>query len=752
MWFVVAASAVGAALAGAHPTGWRPADVALSAALAALVSLSAAYARRWSWLVGAGVAVVASDGGAGTACAVAAVLIGFTAVALNVRSLAMGAAAGGLVVQALLRLPAFLFLGAPSLLVVVAIAPMLVSGYRYAPRRARRRVRRVALGLVIACAVLTALAGVVALLARAHIEDGLQRAQAGFDAIGEGERDTAVSELNQAAGAFGDAAGLAGAWWAAPIRALPIVGQQVHAVETLAREGRGLARSASKAAAVVDYEQLRLVGGAIDVSLLAEVKDPITETAAALDVTARELADLEVDWLLPPVRDRYDQFKDEVDRALPAAELARDVITVAPTVLGAEVPQHYLVLFGTPSETRELGGFVGNYAEITAQGGKLSLTRSGRGLELSDPSAEANFVLREGEYVEPFLPYRPTQFFGNVTSSANFLDVANVAAQLYPQATGQQVDGVFYMDPYSLAALLELTGPITLSETGTKLNSKNAAQLLLVDQYIDIVDDRGNKRADFLDEATRKTFERLTEGDLPKPARVAKVMSPMVDQGRLFGFSTNPDVEALFRTLELDGAVPAPADGDLLWVTQANQNPSKIDAYLQRDLTYEATVRPNTGQVEGLLKVQLTNRAPAEGLPEDVIGNANGQPFGTNHLFLTVYSPLRATSATLDGGPLSFGSVKRFGLSAYTIVVDVPPGGSVAIELRLSGEIEPSRSYQLTVVRQPTVNPDAIEIVVRGRDGFRSRPGKGFTTSGDAASQAVGENRVSVLEAAFDGP
>src|SRR6185295_2469578 len=138
---------------------------------------------------------------------------------------------------------------------------------------------------------------------------------------------------------------------------------------------------------------------------------------------------------------------------------------------------------GTPSETRELGGFVGNYAEVTADHGKLSLTQSGRSLDLSDPSGEQGFTLRDGAYQEPFAPYRVSQFFGNVSASANFADVADVAMQLYPQVTGQQIDGVFYMDPYALAALLDLTGPITLKDGNVKLNAKNAAQELLVDQY-----------------------------------------------------------------------------------------------------------------------------------------------------------------------------------------------------------------------------------------------------------------------------
>jgi hypothetical protein len=749
MWLVVAASAAGGAIVGSRPTGLRTADIVLTAAFAGLVSLAGAYARRWSWLVAAGIAVAAAGSGKETvACAVAAILISFVAVTLNARSLGMGAAAAGLAVQALLRLPDFAAQGVPSVLAALAVVPLFVSAYRYAPGRARRRVRQYAFYMAALSLTLFGVGIIEALLARAHVEDGITGAQAGFDNVQNGERDASVASLNQSAADFGAAADILGSWWAAPVRVLPIIGQQVTAVHTMAEEGHTLAVDASQAAAVIDYEQLRVRGGAIDLELLRSVQAPITNTAAALEVAREHLQGLSVGWLLPPIRNRFDLFMHELGRAGPAAAVARDVIAVAPELLGAETPQHYLVLFGSPAETRELGGFVGNYAEVTADKGKLSLTRSGRSLELSDPRGEVGLTLAPGDYLEPFLQYRVNQFFGNVTASANFPDVANVAEQLYPQTGGARLDGVFYMDPYALAQLLELTGPVTLKGNRAKLSSKNAAQTLLVDQYLEIP--VKGERVDFLDEVTRVTFERLTSGDLPRPVKVAQVMSPMVEQGRFFGQSSHPLIQALFQELALDGTVPSRNGGDYLSVTQSNENPSKIDAYLQRDVTYDATYFPDTGQVDGDVKIRLTNSVPSTDLPQDVIGNANGLPPGTNHLFLNVYSPLGALGATVNGVPTGVGSVKRFGLSAYTVVVDVPPGGTVTVEIKLAGVVDRSRQYRLTVVRQPTVNSDHIDVTLNTRDGWHIVSFPGFQLDGGTGKASIGEARSEILTAHLD--
>ena len=57
-------------------------------------------------------------------------------------------------------------------------------------------------------------------------------------------------------------------------------------------------------------------------------------------------------------------------------------------------------------------------------------------------------------------------------------------------------------------SLLQLTGPVQLPEAGVTLDSGNAAHILLVDQYVK--SGQTQERFDFLDEATRLTFNQLT--------------------------------------------------------------------------------------------------------------------------------------------------------------------------------------------------------------------------------------------------
>ena len=83
-------------------------------------------------------------------------------------------------------------------------------------------------------------------------------------------------------------------------------------------------------------------------------------------------------------------------------------------------------------------------------------------------SGPAEWLERWGRYGFNTSPGGTTSVvpWSNVTMSPHFPSTAAVMAELYPQSGGAAVDGVFAMDPYVLAALVELTGPIDVPSTG----------------------------------------------------------------------------------------------------------------------------------------------------------------------------------------------------------------------------------------------------------------------------------------------
>ena len=502
-----------------------------------------------------------------------------------------------------------------------------------------------------------------------------------------------------------------------------------------ADQGAALTATAKETLAAADVEALRFEDGALDLELLGSFGPPLQESSAALDAALVDLEAASTPWLLAPVGDRYDDFGAELADAAEAADVAQEAVAVAPALFGGEGDRRYLVLFTTPAELRGLGGFIGNYGELTAVGGDLELTRSGRISELKPrPGAPPWTISGPTDYLDRWGRYNVGRFVQDTTFSPDFPSVAQVWEEIYPQTIGgASIDGVIMVDPYALAALMTFTGPISVPGYDVALTSENAADILLREQYLTFQDETG-QRIDFLDDVTRLTFEALTAGDLPSPREITEVLGPVVAQGRLMVHSVTRDEQDLFTRVDLDGALP-PVNGDFLSVTTQNSGNNKIDIFLHREIRYDVRYDPDTGRVRGRVTVRLRNDAPASGLPDYVIGNRDPRriPIGTNLMYLSVYTPWAAVDATVDGEPIDIETAEELGRFAHATFVRVPPGGTRTVTFDLDGATDPSYRYRLTVAPQPVVNPDELSVDVTGAEGWQICAASGLDESGTGA-------------------
>ena len=218
------------------------------------------------------------------------------------------------------------------------------------------------------------------------------------------------------------------------------------------------------------------------------------------------------------------------------------------------------------------------------------------------------------------------------------------------------------VDPYALAAMLKITGPVHITGLPTPLTTANAADYLLRRQYLEFdPTDQNKARLDVLDDAGRRTFEAFLHTKALRPAQLGHVFGPVVAQHRLLAMSSQPAEESFIRRIGLDGTFPAHPTGDFLSLVTQNAGNNKIDIYLHRSITYDATYDPTTGAVKATVTVRLHNDAPSSGLPAYVIANRpdSHQPDGVNWTWFNLYTPHLLTSATLDGHPLNLTSRDR---------------------------------------------------------------------------------------------
>jgi hypothetical protein len=169
------------------------------------------------------------------------------------------------------------------------------------------------------------------------------------------------------------------------------------------------------------------------------------------------------------------------------------------------------------------------------------------------------------------------------------------------------------------------------------------------------------------------------------------------------------------QELGLSGALPVPSP-DGLAVVSNNAAGNKLDAYLNRSISYEAVIDEETGTLTALVTVRLTSSAPGD-LPDDVGGNPFGLPAGTNRTYLSVYSPWTLTAAALDGRAAGMEPSTELGWNVYSRYVEIPAGGEVVVQLQLEGDVPLASDYELSLWSQPLAFPDVVRVDVRTTDG-----------------------------------
>lgn len=719
------ASTVGAIAAHPHPTANPVGDAVVALAVGTGIVVAASLARPRAWLVASGLLVV---GATGPWMALAGATTALSAGALRwpkrLSCRVTGAMVGAALVQTMMRMPTDRFSGNLLLSTLVG-GGLATSAWPAVGPRARRRLRAVrntlGIGAGLACVGL----GVSIVLARQALQQGVSRADAGLDAARAGEGVDAADLLGDASRAFAAAHDDLTAWWARPALLLPGVGQHARALEVLADEGAHLADAAAVSARTARVEDLQVTDGRLDLARVRGLAQPMASVRDALGRAREGTRRAESPWLIAPMANRLADFQHSIETASEEAATASAAVDVLPDLLGGSGERVYFVAFGTPAEARDLGGFMGAYAILGADRGELTLRSTGRvnnlnvffgGRQLEDRTV----------FPDHYLALFPERFWQNATGSADFPTVAEAIRQMW-QPPAQPLDGVLYMDPQALATMLELTGPIHLPGYSEPLTAATAAPFLLRDQYVVFPDsdvprrglpiDAAETRHDFLVDAAKAVFTELTSGDLPGPRVLADTLAPAVRERRLLFHSFRDDEQLLFERLDVDGALP-PVDGDFLSVRASNRGRSKIDAFMQRAVTYDVAADPRHNTVHATVTVEVRNDAPASGLPDPVIGNHLDRSTGTNSTTVAIYTPLKLLDVTMNGESIGRGAQREYGRNRYSVLLDVPAESLRTVTFELTGSMDLRDGYHLDVVPQPLVNNDRFRLIIEGPSGW----------------------------------
>ena len=256
-----------------------------------------------------------------------------------------------------------------------------------------------------------------------------------------------------------------------------------------------------------------------------------------------------------------------------------------------------------------LGGFVGNYGELTVDDGLMALSGFGRAEDFDAAAAAAGVRLDGPEgFLAPVRPVRlrhRRQRAGRRTRRCatwrcrpTSRGSARWPATSTPRRRAVRSTASSPWIPYVVAALLRYTGPIQLRHARPGAERRQRRPVPAARP----VRRRPRTRTSASTPSPRRRRSRSTPcsaARCPSRSRIARDLGPLAAERRLLVWSADPEEQALLERVHLAGQIP-PLDGADGWsFTVTNGGGNKIDSFLERAAGYDVDDRSGHRRDDG---------------------------------------------------------------------------------------------------------------------------------------------------------
>lgn len=527
----------------------------------------------------------------------------------------------------------------------------------------------------------------------------------------KGNFDKAFSNVEQAKRAVAEVdqvfAGLK------PVQELGVFQDQFEVGEELSSLANMSAESARSAVSGIKllYQALKAVTGEASDSpkdyfsrSQAELAKAYEEVSLALVITSDEDFLQKVPGFLTSRVDGLKQRLLQYEKLIKQAKVAASIL---PEMVALSGNKSYLILLQNNMELRPTGGFIGSYAVVNFQGGKLQT------LKVNDVYAIDGQL---GIHVEP--PKEIKEDLGQVNWylrdsnwEPDFPTSARQSEWFYTKETGEKTMGVLALDISAMEKLLQVLGPLDLPDYNETITHENLFERAVTHAEIDFFPGSQAKKS-FLTALTNQTLNKIFFSSGQNwPAIVASLGAALEEKHLLF-YLDDPKLFSLVASENWAGVLPRPSSKkesqfqDFLSLNEANLGANKANYYLSRSYNLE-TVIGREGEVKHRLKINYLNASPGEVWPAGKykVRMRAYLPFGTKLL--------RVLWGESDITPL-VSNFADYGRSGYSFPITLMPQEqkTLILDYEIAGKLEfkdNKASYRLDMIKQPGTLKDPLE-------------------------------------------
>ena len=427
---------------------------------------------------------------------------------------------------------------------------------------------------------------------------------------------------------------------------------------------------------------------------LGGLERDVKETEEVLGLLQARLSG---DWGWIPARwkGRFNELRSGMEENKRTLSAGARAVEILPEFLGIDGKRReYMILLQNESEIRPTGGFIGSYAILSFEGGRLL------NFDIKDVY-EADGQL--AGHVEPPEPIKnilgeAKWFMRDANWQPDFVAAAKDIQWFLEKSTGRKVDGVIGMNLAVAKGLVGVVGEVYVPDFKTKINKNNLyeqAEFFSETKFFP----GSNQKASFLGGVGKQLFEDIKNLKSEGRLELAKTVIDLLERNEIQMALNNGPIAKVMAEAGWDGTLYggrcAPATGseqvgaqcfaDYLYLVEANLGVNKANYFIYRNM--DLVVDINNQSLSRVLKINYENIAKNSNWPGGDYRNYARIyiPSSSNLAEVSVTDNQSGVKTIYSGDNLQVKTV--YGKKEVGFLITVPVGKKVTAEVRYTDQV-----------------------------------------------------------------
>ena len=491
------------------------------------------------------------------------------------------------------------------------------------------------------------------------------------------------------------------------VQLIPYFGSEIKGASTLFKDASTTAVQGLKLLNALDQFQSVDSHERLSNTSIKDLQRKVVDSASAL-----KALELPVGDLFGPVGHERMSFDRKLAHAIHELDIVREALTVGRSIFGDGGSSNVLILPENNAEMRDQGAIL-SYSLLSIHGTKFSVLQSGHSYS-HDLSVPLEVSLSPGAK-EYFQADGVNQTWRSVNLPANFEWTATTAAKMFKTSTGIPVDDIIALDVPAMAAMLNVTGPLTVPGIPEQLNAQDFGTVVLHDLYENYAVGSQLPRYADLSEISATLLERF-RSDQADEISFIRALAEEIPGRHLLLWSANPRVESAIVGLGASGRVNTVLPDRTFHIAVESAVAAKLDYYIHVSESYDVLLLPSGG-AQVLTTVTLKNDAPIGQAPSYQLGPDNINSHVVGQYVSNIYQWSPKGSVVIGGEPDS-GLV----LEGFTTSVLPKQTSSTYFSTYIPHAVKGGK-FLIHFVPQPRLFPVEILLSVKGSGWSVSSPG-----------------------------